>query len=125
MGRIRSEIDVNGKSCSTLFDSGSRNSYVVESVARNLVSKELRREQTTALGGKVHRVRKTCLLEAEIQGHPIDLHARVLDEIGADEDGKPIEILFGALAMQEWGISLDLQAERLDLTHYTTDFVEF
>ena len=52
-------------------------------------------------------------------------HARVVDEIGNDEDGRPIDILFGALSMQEWGIRLDLQNENLDWTRYTTDFVEF
>nr|VFJ95557.1 MAG: hypothetical protein BECKLFY1418B_GA0070995_10717 [Candidatus Kentron sp. LFY] len=30
----------------------------------------------------------------------------VLDNIGLDEEGKEIEILFGALAMQQWGIGL-------------------
>jgi hypothetical protein len=49
----------------------------------------------------------------------------IIDEIGKDEDGKPIEVLFGALAMQQWGIRLVLAEERLDLTHYPKEFVEF
>jgi hypothetical protein len=49
----------------------------------------------------------------------------VIDRIGQADDGKPIEILFGALAMQQWGIRLIPELEKLDLTHYPTEFVEF
>jgi hypothetical protein len=49
----------------------------------------------------------------------------VIEEIGKDEDGKPIEILFGALAMQQWGIRPKPDEERLDLSHYPDEFVEF
>jgi len=49
----------------------------------------------------------------------------VIDEIGKDENGTPIEILFGALAMQQWGIRLLPDEERLDLSHYPREFVEF
>ncbi len=44
-----------------------------------------------------------ALLEAEILGHAISTHALVIETIGNDEDGTPIEILFGALAMQVAG----------------------
>ncbi len=49
----------------------------------------------------------------------------VVDEIGPDEEGKPIEVLFGALAMQQWGIRLVLDQEKLDMSHYSKDFLEF
>ena len=52
-------------------------------------------------------------------------HALVIDEIGKDENGTPIEILFGALAMQQWGIRPVPDEERLDLSHYPKEFVEF
>ena len=65
------------------------------------------------------------MLNAEIEGHPITTHALVIDEIGKDENGTPIEILFGALAMQQWGIWLIPDEERLDLSHYPQEFVEF
>jgi hypothetical protein len=44
-----------------------------------------------------------------------DIHAR----------GNPIEILFGALAMQQWGIRLNPADEKLDLSNYPKEFVEF
>jgi hypothetical protein len=49
----------------------------------------------------------------------------VIDRIGKDEGGKEIEALFGTLAMQQWCIRLILEQEKLDLTHYPTEFVEF
>ena len=49
----------------------------------------------------------------------------VIDQIGQDEDGKFIEVLFGALAMQEWGIRLIPEHEKLDMSHYPSEFVEF
>jgi hypothetical protein len=36
-----------------------------------------------------------------------------------------MEILFGALAMQQWGIGVVSAEERLDLTHYPAEFVEY
>jgi len=66
-----------------------------------------------------------ALLEAEVEGRRISTHAMVIDGIGNDEDGAPIEILFGALAMQQWGIRLIPEKEMLDLSHYPEGFLEF
>lgn len=49
----------------------------------------------------------------------------MIEDIGRDENGRTIEILFGALAMQQWGIRPVPDEERLDLTHYPDEFVEF
>jgi hypothetical protein len=125
MGRIRSEITIDGKSCWTLFDSGARNNCITEAAAEGFARLDLSAPKMTALGGREHVVRQVCLVMAEIERRPVEFHADVIDEIGKDEDGRPIDVLFGALAMQEWGIRLDLQNERLDLSRYTRDFVEF
>ena len=79
----------------------------------------------TALGGEVKETNTSAILQAEIESHPIATHALVIDEIGKDENGKPIEILFGALAMQQWGIRPIPDEDRLDLSHYPEEFVEF
>jgi len=125
MGRIRQSIKVNGHECWTLFDTGARNTYVISSVAGILKTSAMPRAFRTALGGQVRETNTAAILEAEIEGHPISTHALVLDEIGKDEDGKAIEILFGALAMQQWGIRPIPDEERLDLSHYPEEFVEF
>jgi len=118
-------IDVGGRECWTLFDTGARNSYVISEVASRLTTSRLSRPFRSALGGEVKETRQTALLEGEVEGHRISTHAMVIDEIGADENGTRIEILFGALAMQQWGIRPVPDEEKLDLSHYPEEFVEF
>ena len=77
------------------------------------------------LGGKNHQITRTCIVIADIEGRSLDFQAWVIDEIGIDEDGRRIDVLFGALAMQLWGIKLDLPNERIDFTHFSTEFVEY
>ena len=125
MGRVRQPIQVDGRECWTLFDTGARNTYVIQSVAKILKTSPMSRAFRTALGSAVRETNTAAILEAEIQGHPISTHALVLEEIGKDEEGKLIEILFGALAMQQWGIRPVPDEERLDLSHYPEEFVEF
>ena len=98
---------------------------MIPSVAQILKTSKMLHAFRTALGGEVKETNTSAILEAEIEGHPIATHALVIDEIGKDENGKPIEILFGALAMQQWGIRPVPDEERLDLTNYPEEFVEF
>ena len=125
MGRVREAIEVDGTQCWTLFDAGARNTYVIPSVARLLQTSPTSETFRTALGGTVRETKTTAILDACIEGRPISTFAWVIDDIGRDEDGKNIEILFGALAMQQWGVRPIPDEERLDLTHYSKDFVEF
>ena len=125
MGRIRQMIKVNGRECWTLFDTGARNTYLVQSVASFLTTSKIKKPFRTALGGQIKETAETALLEAEIEGRRISTHAMVIDEIGNDENGIPIEILLGALAMQQWGIRLIPEQEKLDMSHYPEEFVEF
>ena len=125
MGRIREFIEVNGTKCWTLFDSGARNTYVTPQVASHLATTELPKALKSALGGSIKKASRAALLVARVEGHNISTNAYVLDDIGKDEEGKIIEVLFGALAMQQWGIRLVPKEERLDLTHYPEEFVEY
>ena len=125
VGRITQNIKVDGRECWTLFDTGARNTYVTSSVAQILKTSEMSHAYRTALGGDVRETKIAAILEGEIEGHPITTHALVLESIGEDDGGRNIEILFGALAMQQWGIRPVPDEERLDLTHYPKEFVEF
>jgi hypothetical protein len=125
MGRIRQMINVQGRESWTLFDTGARNTYVIPAVASVLITSELSQPFHTALGGAAQETTKTALLEGEVEGLPISTHAMVIDHIGKDDDGKQIEVLFGALAMQQWGIRLIPEHEKLDMSHYPTESVEF
>ena len=118
-------ITVDGKKCWTLFDSGARNTYVIPSVAEVLRTSPTPRTIRTALGGDIKETNTEAILHAEIEGHPVSTYALVITEIGKDEEGKPIEVLFGALAMKQWGIRLNPAEEKLDLSHYPKEFVEF
>jgi hypothetical protein len=125
MGRIRQMVKVDGRDCWTLFDTGARNTYVIPPIARLLTTSKTPHPIRSALGGEVKLTETTALLQAEIEGHLISTHALVVDQIGADEQGKPIEILFGALAMRQWGIRPVPDEEKLDFSHYPEEFVEF
>jgi len=125
MGRIRQMINVHGRESWTLFLTGARNSYVVPAVASLLTTSDVSHPIRMALGEAVREIKTTALLEAEVDGLPIVTHAMVVDHIGQDDDGKPIEVLFGALAMQQWGIRLIPEHEKLDMSHYTSEFVEY
>jgi hypothetical protein len=125
MGRIRQTIKVNGRECWTLFDTGARNTYVTADVASVLTTTKTRRPFRSAIGGTVRKTTRTAILEAEVEGRRISTHAMVIDEIGQDEEGIWIDILFGALAMQQWGIRPIPDEEKLDLTHYPEEFLEF
>ena len=122
---VRQMIKVNGRECWTLFDTGARNTYVTADVASVLTTTKTRQPFRSAIDGTVKETTKTALLEAEVEGRWISTHAMVIDEIGKDEEGASIDILFGALAMQQWGIRPILDEERLDLTHYPEEFLEF
>ncbi len=125
MGRVREHIEVDGKKCWTLFDTGARNTYVIPAVADLLTTTKLLKPFRSALGGHIKKATKGALLNAIVQGHKLFTNAMVIDEIGRDEDGRPIDVLFGALAMQQWGIRPIPDEERLDLSHYPKEFVEF
>lgn len=125
MGRVKENIDVRGRKCWTLFDTGAKNTYILPHVAALLPSWDMPKPFRPALGGKTHETIRAAALEADIEGCMISTHAMVIDEIGNDEDGKPIEVLFGALAMQQWGIRPIPDQEKLDTSRYSRDFVEF
>ena len=96
MGRVRENIEVKGRQCSALFDTGARNTYIDREVASLLVTSSTEEPIRTRLGGAVQEVRETSVLQARIEGRLIATHAFVIDEIGTDEAGKPIEVLVGA-----------------------------
>jgi hypothetical protein len=125
MGRIREYIQIDGLKCWTLFDSGARNTYITPQVASRLTTTQLPKAIKTALGGGLKKASKAALLVARLEGHDISTNAYVINDIGHDEDGKKIDVLFGALAMQQWGIRLVPKEERLDFTHFTKEFVEY
>jgi len=53
-------------------------------------------------------------------------HARPLATIGLEfSSWCECQVLLGALAMQQWGIRPIPDEERLDMSHYTREFLKF
>ena len=125
MGRIRWEIQVDDRPRWALFDTGARHSYITQAASEGMELKPLAAPRRAALGGRSHEVRHVCLVFADIEGHRMEFQASVIDEIGKDEEDRPLDVLVGAIAMQLWGLRLDPQTEQLDFSHFATDFVEF
>jgi hypothetical protein len=125
MGGVFGTIQVDGKRFRTLFDSGATNTYVAAGAAKGLSKTRLPVSLPTGIGGKARQVTEFCVLMGKLEGKPINVKAYVLDEIGRDNRGRRIDILFGALAMQEWNIVLVPKEERLDLSHYPAELIEF
>jgi len=125
MGRITHEIEVGGRRFWAMFDTGSKNTYVLPAVADATGSRTPVRPRGVALGGRAHSLTEGCYLQAMIDGHSVDGDAHLIDALGHDDDGRPIDVLVGALLMQKWCIRLVPDEERLDFTHYPRVFQEF
>ena len=118
---VRTAIEVGDATCWTSFDIGVRNTYVIPSVARRLTTSPMLQPIRTPFG----ETNTTALLNARVEGCPIPTLAFVVDEIGRDENGTFIEVVFGALSMRQWGIRPIPGEQRLDLSHYSDIFVEY
>ncbi len=70
-GRIKRNIEVNGKNHWTLFDSGVRNTYVINEAAKNLPIFDMPKSNHVALGGKTHNIVKNCRLVGKIDEYGI------------------------------------------------------
>lgn len=126
MGRVRLHIQVYGRDCWTLFDSGAENTYVTPRISNLLGERPLATVWRTHIGGKTHHIRHKCDLVAKVKGKPIEVEAYVLSSIGFDKKaGRHFDVLVGALAMQKWNIELDLKREDVDMRKYSREFVEF
>jgi hypothetical protein len=113
MERIRQMISVDSREHWTLFDSRARNTYVIPTVAEVLKTSSTPLTIRTVLGGEFKETNTQAVLHAEIEGNPISTYALVIGHIGNDEDGKPIEVLLGAHAIQQWGIRFNRAEEKL------------
>ena len=113
MTRIVKEIDVEGRSLNALFDTGSVRSYV-RAEFRPAVTRRVR-PITVGLGGTVRELDERTDFTARIDDVEFDITAYIVDELGETEHGR-LDVLVGALAMEEWYIKLDPQKGELDLS---------
>jgi hypothetical protein len=77
------------------------------------------------LGGKTRKIKEWCFVQEGIKGNPFHLISWVIEDLGQDEKGREIELLFGATDMQVWNIQMDLEKEKLDLSRFRKEFIEY
>jgi hypothetical protein len=125
MGRIYETIVSNNKSLHTLFDTGAVHNYVTRKAARGLSITRLPESFIVGLGGQKRSVHEACFIYGELQGRRLFCWALVVEDLGVDEQDKEIDMLFGAIEMQRWNIKIDPKEERLDLSGFREEFIEY
>jgi hypothetical protein len=123
MGRIYDTIS-NNKSLHTLFDTGAVHNYVTSKAARGLSINRLPQPFTVGIGGKTRSIHEACFIYGELQGKRLFCWGLVVEELGLDEQ-EEIDMLLGAVEMQRWNIRIDPREERLDLSGFREEFIEY
>ena len=125
MGTVYDTIMTNGKLLYALFDSGAVHNYITKKAAQELFAGPPFKPFEVGLGGSVRKVSQVCVIIGEIQGNHLSFSAYVVDEIGNDERGREIDLILGAREMQVWDIRINPEEEKLDLTHFRREFIEY
>lgn len=120
MGRIFQEVNVKNKKLLALFDTGSDITYVVKDALPKGIQCEKMQERTYHLASETHKITESCILPIKIDGQGFAIQAFVVKSIGGgrkpSEINRKIDILFGAVMMEEWDIKLDPKKKKLDLS---------
>jgi hypothetical protein len=124
MGRIYDTIS-NSKSLHTLFDTGAVHNYITTKAARGLSISRLPEPFRVGIGGEKRNIYEACLVYGELQGRKLFCSALVIEELELDEQNREIDMLFGTIEMQRWNIRIDPREERLDLSGFREEFIEY
>jgi len=120
MGRIIQTVTVKDKQLIALFDTGSDITYIAKDAMPQGISCETFPARTAHLASQTHKITQSCILPLKMDGQSIAIQAFVVDSIGGGrklpEIKKKIDILFGAVMMEEWDIKLDPKKKRLDIS---------
>ncbi|MDH7486443.1 MAG: hypothetical protein QHJ81_09245 [Anaerolineae bacterium] len=125
MGRVYGTIICNNTSLHTLFDTGAVHNYITRGRAKGLSINRLPKPFTVGIGGERREIQEACFIYGELQGKRLFCWALVIEELGLDEQDKEIDMLFGAIEMQRWNIRIDPLEERLDLSGFREEFIEY
>lgn len=125
MGRVYDTIVSNSKSLHSLFDTGAVHNYITKKAAEGLPVNRLSKPYTVGIGGESRTIVEVCLIDGELGGNKLFFYAPIVEELGMDERNKEIDILFGATEMQRWNIKIDPKEEKLDLSRFRKEFIEY
>jgi hypothetical protein len=125
MGRIYDTIISDNRSLHALFDTGAVHNYVTKKAAGGLSINRLPEPFIAGLGGERRDIHEACFIYGELQGRRLFCWGLVVEELGLDEHNKEIDMLFGAIEMQRWNIKINPGEERLDLSSFREEFIEY
>lgn len=125
MARIVKTIEIEGKEVVALFDTGAVHTYIRRNLAEGVPRRSILKKFKVTLGAKAIEVDEFCLIHGRIEGLAFDTKAVPVDEIGKI-NGKELDILIGALTMEEWEIIPNPKDATLDLSGLKRrEFTEF
>ncbi len=115
MSRIVRQIEVEGRTLNAMFDTGAVRSFVTREGHPGVGLSRRTTPVMVGLGGSERRLDERCDFAATIQGLEFDITAYVIDESIETEFGQ-IDVIVGALTMEEWWITLDPANNEMDLS---------
>ena len=113
MSRIVRQIEVEGRTLNAMFDTGSVRSYIT--IENRPTSTREVPSVSVGLGGNVRHLNERSDFTATIEGLEIDITAYVIEDSIQSEFGR-IDVIVGALTMEEWWIKLDPANNEMDLS---------
>jgi len=123
--RVLKEIEIEGRRANALFDTGSIHTYVSRQLLEGVPVRTLSVPYKVGLGGRMIEVNKHCSIQGKIEGLLFHTEVVPVDEIGK-VDGKEVDVLIGALTMEEWEIIPNPTEGTLDLSGLKRrEFTEF
>ena len=115
MSRIVRQIQVEGQTLNAMFDTGAVRSYVARGAQHSTGLIRRATPVTVGLGRRERRLEERCDFAATIEGLDFDITAYVIDESVDTEFGR-VDVIVGALTMEEWWIKLDPANNEIDLS---------
>jgi hypothetical protein len=114
MARIIKTIEVEGQSAVALFDTGVTDTYVRSSLVASALRRSLPRPVCVVLGDQKIQLRELCLIQGRIEGLDFFTTAVPLEQLGR-ADGYDLDVIIGALTMNQWELRLDPNSGELNL----------
>jgi hypothetical protein len=123
--RIVKDIEIEGKRARALFDTGSLHTYVSRWLLEGVPIRTLSQPYRVALDGRTIEVKEHCSVEGKIEGLGFHTEVIPINEVGK-VDGSAVDVLIGALTMEEWEIIPNPRDATLDLSGLKRrEFTEF
>jgi hypothetical protein len=120
MTRPLLEVEIDGKKFNAVLDTGSRRSYIRADLARDFPSAPVEPFEVR-LGGQRLTLKEGKLVsgivrDSEGRGYRFSQILFPVEDLG-EENGKRIDILFGAITLEDWGTVIDESSKPPKIDH--------